>query len=131
MRARAWRFGDAEVFAAMFAAAFLAARFLPVLELGWSCPSRALLGLPCATCGMTRAFVRLAHGDVAGALAASPAGAAFAAIAWGFALAALVRPAVGFAWPRLPPRAARALVVAALAALLVNWGYLVLTGAAA
>lgn len=32
------------------------------------CPSRALLNVECAGCGLTRSFVALAHGDLAGSL---------------------------------------------------------------
>lgn len=31
------------------------------------CPFRAVLGLPCPSCGMTHAFVALGHGDLAAA----------------------------------------------------------------
>lgn len=117
--------------AAIGALAFLAARFLPVLSTGYRCPALSLLGIPCATCGMTRAFVALAHGRLADAWAASPAGALLAAGAWLLALAALARPALGLAWPALGPRSARALAVAAVVGLLVNWAYLVARGAAA
>jgi hypothetical protein len=129
-RAR-WSFGHAEVFAAIFALSFLAARFLPVLSLGLTCPARTLLGIPCASCGMTRAFVALASGDVAAAVAVSPAGALLAAVAWTFAAVALVRPALGFAWPAVGARAARAAAVLAVAVLLVNWAYLLTAGARA
>ena len=124
------RFGHAEVLAAIAALSFLAARFLPVLELGYACPARSLLGLPCATCGMTRAFVALAGGRVADAVAASPAGALLAAAAWGLAVAAALRPLLGFRWPAPGPRLARALAVGAVTILLANWAWLV-RGAAA
>ena len=58
------RFGHAEVFAAIGLLSFLVARFLPVLALPFACPLRGLAGIPCATCGMTHAFVHLAHGEV-------------------------------------------------------------------
>ena len=49
---------------------------LPVLpgHPGIICPLRALTGVPCPLCGMTTSVVDSAHGDVSGALAASPAG---------------------------------------------------------
>jgi len=119
-------FGHAEVFAGIFALSFLAARFLPLLGLGYTCPFKAATGIPCATCGMTRAFVHLAHGDAARALSASPLGTLAAALAWAFALVALLRMAAGRPWPRLGPGAARAAALAGAAALLANWAYLVI-----
>jgi hypothetical protein len=119
------RSGHAEVFAGLFALSFLAARFLPLLELGWACPFRAATGIPCATCGMTRALVALAHGDVPRALGASPLGALLAAGAWAFALAAGLRLLLGLGWPRLGARAARAAALVGLGALLANWAWLV------
>lgn len=119
------RFGHAEVYAAVFALGFAVARFAPGLALGFGCPFRALTGVPCATCGMTRAFVRLAHGQLAGALAASPLGALLAGGSWLFAAAAALRLAAGVPWPALPPAAPRRLAVAALLALLANWAWLV------
>ena len=123
--ARAAReFGHAEVFAAIALLSFAVARFLPVLSVGYTCPARALAGLPCPTCGMTRAFVALAHGDLSAALAASPAGALLAGGAWLLALADLVRLAAGAPLPRVPARAARVAVAGGLAALLLNWAWL-------
>jgi hypothetical protein len=118
-------FGHAEVFAAIFALSFLAARLLPLLRLPYTCPFKAWTGLPCATCGMTHAFVYLAHGQVRPALAASPLGALVAGAAWLFAAADAALFALGLPVPLPGPRAARALAVAALIALLANWAFLV------
>lgn len=123
------RFGHAEVFAAMAAASFLVARFVPVLGIPFTCPLRALAGIPCATCGMTHAFVHLAHGDVGLALAASPLGAILAGAAWLYALADAARLAAGAPLPSLGPRAQRAVAGAAVAALLANWAYLLAVAA--
>jgi len=122
---KAARFGHAEVFAAIGLLSFLVARFVPVLSVPYVCPVRALAGIPCATCGMTHAFVALAHGDPVAALGASPLGTLVAAAAWAFAVAALARAASGAPWPRLPSRAVRAGVAAGLCALLANWAWLV------
>jgi uncharacterized protein DUF2752 len=118
-------FGHAEVYAAVFALSFAVARFAPWLVLGFGCPFRALTGLPCATCGMTRAFVRLAHGELAAAFGASPLGALLAGGCWTFAAAAAARLALGLRWPAVPRAAPRRLAVAALFALLANWAFLV------
>jgi hypothetical protein len=119
-------FGHAEVFAAIFALSFLAARLLPLLGLPYACPFRALTGLPCATCGMTHAFVYLAHGQLRAALAASPLGALLAGAAWLLAAADGVRLGLGLPLPFPPPRAVRALAFAGLIALLANWAFLVI-----
>jgi Protein of unknown function (DUF2752) len=119
-------FGHAEVFAAIFALGFLAARLLPLLELRYECPFKALTGLPCAACGMTHAFVHLAHGAVGAAFDASPLGAAAAALAWLFVAGDAVRLTLGMPMPTLPPRAARALAGVGLIAVLANWVFLVI-----
>lgn len=118
------RFGHPEVFAAIAALSYLAARFLPVLALPYQCPARGILGIPCATCGMTHAFVALAHGDVAAAVHASPLGAALAAGAWLYALLDAGRLALGLPFPRLSPRLLRGATALAAAALLANWAWL-------
>jgi hypothetical protein len=120
---RTW--GHAEVFAALAALSFAAARFLPLLELGYGCPFKAMTGLPCATCGMTHAFVHLAHGELLESLRASPAGALLAAVAWSFAVAAVLRLALALRWPSLSRDAARAVAIAGGVALLANWAFLV------
>jgi hypothetical protein len=119
------RFGHAEVFAAIALLSFLVARFAPVLALPFVCPLRGLAGIPCATCGMTHAFVHLAHGEVARAVAASPLGALLAGAAWAYALLDLARVALGAPLPVPPERAVRAAAVVAAAALLANWAWLV------
>ena len=118
-------FGHAEVFAAIFALSFVAARLWPLLDLHYVCLFKALTGLPCATCGMTRAFVRLAHGEPAAALAASPLGALMAAGAWLFAAADAVRLALGVPLPAPRPGTARAFAIGGGIALLANWAFLV------
>jgi hypothetical protein len=118
------RFGHAEVFAAIALASFLVARFVPVLALPFTCPLRGLAGIPCATCGMTHAFVHLAHGEVALAFAASPLGALLAAGAWLYALADAARLALGAPLPVPGPRPLRAAAALGIAAVLVNWAWL-------
>lgn len=118
------RFGHAEVFAIIALISFLAARFLPVLGIPYVCPLRGLAGIPCATCGMTHAFVHLAHGEVARALAASPLGALLAAGAWLYALADAVRVAAGAPLPVPSQQALRAATALGIVALLANWAWL-------
>jgi len=123
---RSARLGHADVFAAIAALSFLAARFLPLLEVSFTCPFRAATGLPCASCGMTHAFVLLSRGEVAASLAASPLGALLAAGAWAYAALDLVRVAAGAPFPRLGERALRLGTALGLLAVLANWGWLLL-----
>ncbi len=121
---RTERFGHVEVFAAIAALSFLVARFAPVLGLPFTCPLKGLAGIPCATCGMTHAFVHLAHGHVALAVRASPLGALLAAAAWLFALADAARVALGAPLPVPSAPAVRAATAAGAVALLANWAWL-------
>jgi hypothetical protein len=121
---RTERFGHVEVFAAIAALSFLVARFAPLLGLPYVCPLKGLAGIPCATCGMTHAFVHLAHGELALALAASPLGAVLAGAAWLFAAADAVRVAAGAPLPVPSAPAVRAATAVGIAALLANWAWL-------
>lgn len=123
---RAERLGHPDVFAVLGAASFLAARFLPLLSLPYVCPVKAWLGIPCLTCGMTHAFVHLAHGRVLAALSSSPAGALLAAGTWAFAAADAVRLAAGAPFPAVPARLLRAGAAAGVAILLASWAWLLL-----
>ena len=120
--------------AALAGAVLALARFFPFREHRViSCAFRKATGLPCPSCGYTRAFCDLAHGDVARAWAESPAALlAFAAVAAVFlwhaaALASgrLIRPG-----PRLRPgpKASTALWVLAALIYLSNWAYRLATG---
>lgn len=122
------RFGVPEVFALIGLLSFAVARFLPVLAVPYGCPMKGALGVPCATCGMTHAFVALAHGDVPAALGASPFGALLAAGAWLYGVADLARAALDLPFPFLALKLQRALVAIAAVALAVNWAWLLAHG---
>ena len=93
------------------------------------CFFKLVTGLPCATCGSTRALGRLFRGDLAGAFGMNPLAAAgmLALLPWAAADLALMtrRKAFGL---ELGPAAARVARVAAVAAVFVNWAYLVAAG---
>ena len=117
------------VLAAGAGAAALLAPLLPAIApFVPACPFHALTGLPCPGCGATRAALALARGDLGGALAWNPL-AALALIGGVLACAlaplwiAARGPVPRFA-PALPARARLALV----AALALNWAYLVVRG---
>jgi hypothetical protein len=81
------------------------AAFLLFSPFAWPCPMRFILGIPCPTCGLTRA-VRLAlHGDFSGATRMHP-------------LWFVLVPFVACAFRKHPGRVLSAVV---LAALLVVW----------
>ncbi len=122
------RLGYPEVYAAIGLLSFLVARFVPVLRFHLPCPFLFVTGHPCATCGMTRAFVALAHGQVVQAFQWSPLGALLAVGAWTFAVADLVRAAAGWPLPRLSGTLAQRAVMVGVAALLLNWAYLLIHG---
>ncbi len=117
--------GHAEVLAGIALLSFLVARFLPVLSLPYTCPVKGTFGIPCATCGMTHAFVALAHGEVRRAVAASPLGALLAGAAWAAVPLDLLRLALDRPLPSPSTRALRWAGGLGLAALLANWAWLV------
>jgi hypothetical protein len=93
------------------------------------CVFKLTTGLPCVTCGATRALGRLFHGDLAGAWRMNPLAAAgtLALLPWAAAdLVLMIRGrALGV---ELAPRLARAARVAVVAAAVANWAYLVAAG---
>ena len=106
--------------------ALAVAWFYPVWEgyLDARCPLLALFGIPCITCGGTRAMVALVAGDAIEALAWNPLVAlgGLAAIAWLPAatlmlLGLLNRPRI----PTVLTTAARRTIIGGFA---LNWGYL-------
>ena len=112
----------------------LVARFYPFDRLPLvACPLKHLTGVPCPTCGMTRAFVRMTHGQWAAAFQVSPLGALLAMLTAGMALYGLLRLSV---WRRpvevrLTTGESRVLRVAVVSAVMANWIYLIASGSAA
>ncbi len=89
------------------------------------CTFRAVTGLPCLSCGSTRCVGRLAHLDLAGALAIQPLAtvAALAILCWGLVdLVLLARHR--FLALQMTPREMRRAGLVALVVLFLNWAYL-------
>ena len=93
---------------------------LPTMGCWW----KQWTGCPCPGCGTTRAVVQLAHGHILSAIRFNPlAMVAAAAVGLFDCYAAAV---LAFRWPRLrwdkpAPRTARAIRIAVVLAVLVNW----------
>lgn len=104
----------------------LAPRLAPALP---ACPFKSLTGLPCLTCGTTRAALALGRLDLGAAFAVSPlAAAAWSVLILG-GLAAGIASLARFEVPEPPRRMPRAVRWAIVAAMLANWAYLIWTGA--
>ena len=93
------------------------------------CLFKGLTGLPCPTCGSTRAVARLFGLDVAGALAMNPLVTAVAVViaAWAIVDLALL-PSRRSLRLDLSPRLGHLLRALALVAFFLNWVYLILSG---
>jgi len=88
-------------------------------------------GLPCPTCGVTRAARQLLHGDLPGAFRYNPLGVCALGAMIAFDIYAAI--VLTFKLPRfrvdyLHPKTARWLRIIVCAALLINWGWLIGTG---
>lgn len=96
------------------------------LGLLWDCPFKLLTGVPCFLCGITRVYLLLAAGDVAGAVALAPlpfllvTGALIALVWWLVARARGGRDPDVVIGHWLAPRVMKVLVVVSALAL---WGY--------
>ena len=115
---------------ALLLALGVVAAALPGIENGpVVCPFRAVTGLPCPTCGLTRVAHSLMRGDLGRALAINPFDSLFFLVAVPlFAGLWVANLTVGFAvrisMSRAERRVAWALLVAAA---LANWAYVLMT----
>lgn len=115
-------------FASVSAVLLLLARFFPFeTRPVFFCPLRTLSGVPCPGCGMTRAFVRVTHGDLPAALHVSPLGTLLAIAASALVVYTALRLTVLRRGVELHVRGWRWGLIGAVAA---NWVYLLVTGAA-
>lgn len=97
------------------------ARLLP------PCPLHSFVGIPCPTCGTTRAVLALAHGEIFEAVRMNPlvvlGGVLMLACVIGGLL--IQRRTGRFPEPEWTPPRRRMLRIAVVSAILLNWGYLV------
>lgn len=130
LRAKAGAVPLGAIFLAMGTVAALAVAVLHLDRLPiFVCLFRAATGLPCLTCGATRALADLVAGDVSGALAMNPLATlmAFALVPWG--IGDLVLMTRGHAVSlEVAPGVARVLRVVAVLAVIGNWAYLLAAG---
>ena len=92
------------------------------------CPVKSISGLPCPSCGATRATLALADLSPGAALAANP-GVTLGWIAFLLGgLVALALAIVGGPFPRLPKRLPVTVRVGTVALLAANWFYLFKAG---
>jgi len=118
------------IFAAIGSLAALAVGLLRLDRLPVSfCYVKTLSGVPCPTCGSTRALAQLAEADLPGAFAMNPLATlgALGLVLWGAADLALVPSGRALGLAIRPPLGSW-LRVAAILAILANWVYLVAAG---
>jgi hypothetical protein len=118
------------IFAGLAVLAALGVRLVGVDGAGFTlCLFKAVTGIPCMTCGTTRALARLGRLDLPGAFAMNPlaALAGLAVLPW--ALADLWLTRRGHALALDLTRGQQAVLrVAVVAAVLANWAYLIAAG---
>ena len=109
-------------------AAALGPAALPLSHLLPPCAWHAWTGLPCPGCGTTRAVVRLAAGDLRGALAMNPLATAGVVAFGAGGLGAPLWLSLGGAVPVPSPGPKPGWMISAALLVLSNWGWLVATG---
>ncbi len=127
------RLGLTDVYLGIALVAVLVARFVPFEAVRGllPCPLLSLFDLPCFTCGFTRAWMRMAHLEVASAVAVSPLGALLFVLLVLFVITGLLRLLLGrpsgWPWPHLSlsTRMRHALRVGVVLVVVANWGYLI------
>jgi hypothetical protein len=109
--------------------ALLAARLGLIASMAPSCAFKGLLGVPCPTCGSTRAVVHLSHGEIASALTMNPVITfviVFSVLFFFYSLIALMFDLrkIGFIMTEREKNTVR---ITAMLLLLAQWGWLIRT----
>ena len=109
--------------------ALCAVRLPSIITFSPSCAFKGLTGIPCPTCGSTRAVLHLSHGDILAALVFNPLISLCFLAAVLYFLFSLITlapgiPRVGVAFSE---REKNALRIGAVMLVLMNWMYLIFT----
>lgn len=125
-------FDERPIFAVMFLAMFVMARWFPFQRNPYMCSFKQITGYPCFSCGMTRSWVHAVHGQVIEGLQQSPYGSFLFLLALAFTLWTVLRfafrlPSLKFALSRWESAAVWAFFVVGL---IGNWVYTIITGMA-
>lgn len=117
------------IFGIIVLTALCAAWFPDVMAYAPSCAWKGLMGIPCPTCGSTRALMHLAKGDLLSAIAFNPlVSACFlaAGLCFLYSLVTLVSgaPRIGILFSEEEKSALR---IGAVTMVLMNWMYLILS----
>ncbi len=111
---------------------FLFVRFMPAkFFAAFSCPFLEISGLPCPSCGATRALILVSHGEIIQGLKMSPLFAAL--LLGGLVFAGYALAVISLRLPRLRlvslGRYGHLILGAVIGgSLLLNWGYLIWAG---
>ncbi len=107
----------------------VAARILPVTQLAPDCVFKAMTGIPCPTCGSTRAVILLSQGHLLSAFRVNPATSAVVVAALVAFLCRMIALAFDLPGVRigLSDQEKNLVRVSAVLALLLNWSYLIIS----
>lgn len=123
------KFGLGEIYLGIGLLVLGVARVFPLETASrfYGCPLLSFTGVPCLTCGFTRAFVYMANFDVLEAFSVSPLGASLFTVIFLYCMFAAVRFVAALPWPKLvlARREANFVRVGAVSVIAFNWGYIV------
>ena len=94
------------------------------------CVFKAIVGIPCPTCGITKSMVAISHLDITGALRWNPLVFISLLIIWAWGLLSIFGMATGRGAPIIEAhgKVATALRIVFFTALIANWVYLIQAG---